>query len=174
MGYALEVWEPERAVLGYTIQAEHMNRTGRLHGGVLATLLDTTMGYSGVYSDEPGGTRACVTLSLTVNFVGAVSEGRLVIEARRTGRRQHDLLLRRRGPRRRRPPRRHRDGQLPLHLPPARGGVEQRRTARDPSPRGPREGRAETGASAPARVGRNHGAQPPASGFRPTPLAPDD
>jgi uncharacterized protein (TIGR00369 family) len=85
MGYVLEVWEPERAVLGYTIQAEHMNRTGRLHGGVLATLLDTTMGYSGVYSDEPGGTRACVTLSLTVNFVGAVSEGRLTIEARRTG-----------------------------------------------------------------------------------------
>jgi uncharacterized protein (TIGR00369 family) len=85
MGYALEVWEPERAVLGYTIQAEHMNRTGRLHGGVLATLLDTTMGYSGVYSDEPGGTRACVTLSLTVNFVGAVAEGRLTIEARRTG-----------------------------------------------------------------------------------------
>jgi glycyl-tRNA synthetase beta chain len=38
----------------------------------------------------------------------------------------------------------------------------------------PREGRAEPGASAPAGVGRNHGAEPPASDFRPTPLASDD
>ena len=85
MGYELLAWEPGRAVLGYTIQPEHMNRTGRLHGGVVATLLDTTMGYSGVHGDGDAGPRSCVTLSLTVNFVGAVSEGRLTIEARRTG-----------------------------------------------------------------------------------------
>jgi uncharacterized protein (TIGR00369 family) len=85
MGYELLAWEADRAVLGYTIQPEHMNRTGRLHGGVLATLLDTTMGYSGVHTDGRAGPRSCVTLSLTVNFVGAISEGRLTIEARRTG-----------------------------------------------------------------------------------------
>jgi uncharacterized protein (TIGR00369 family) len=85
MGYELLAWEPDRAVLGYSIQPEHMNRTGRLHGGVVATLLDTTMGYSGVHADSGAGPRSCVTLSLTVNFVGAVSEGRLTIDARRTG-----------------------------------------------------------------------------------------
>jgi excinuclease ABC subunit C len=36
----------------------------------------------------------------------------------------------------------------------------------------PREGRGETGASALARVGRNHSADEVASGFRPTPLVP--
>ena len=85
MGYELLAWTPDHAVLGYSIQPEHMNRTGRLHGGVVATLLDTTMGYSGVHPDGSSGARSCVTLSLTVNFVGAVSEGRLTIEARRTG-----------------------------------------------------------------------------------------
>ena len=85
MGYELLAWTPDHAVLGYRIQPEHMNRTGRLHGGVVATLLDTTMGYSGVHADGDAGPRSCVTLSLTVNFVGAVSEGRLTIEARRTG-----------------------------------------------------------------------------------------
>ena len=85
MGYELLAWEPDHAVLGYAIQPEHMNRTGRLHGGVLATLLDTTMGYSGVHAAGGSGPRSCVTLSLTVNFVGAVSAGRLTIEARRTG-----------------------------------------------------------------------------------------
>ena len=115
MGYELLAWEPDRAVLGYTIQPEHMNRTGRLHGGVLATLLDTTMGYSGVHADRGDGPRSCVTLSLTVNFVGAVSEGRLTIEARRTGGGKTILLRRRRRPRRLRPPHRHGDRQLPLY-----------------------------------------------------------
>ena len=85
MGYELTAWEADRAVLAYTILPDHMNRTGRLHGGVVATLLDTTMGYCGVYAAEPGATRTCVTLTLTVNYVGAASEGRLTVEARRTG-----------------------------------------------------------------------------------------
>jgi acyl-coenzyme A thioesterase PaaI-like protein len=38
-----------------------------------------------VHADGGAGPRSCVTLSLTVNFVGAVSEGRLTIDARRTG-----------------------------------------------------------------------------------------
>jgi hypothetical protein len=48
--------------------------------------------------------------------------------------------------------------------------LESSRFARRAIP--PRERRAETGALAPARVGRNHGAPRLAQGFRPTPVAP--
>jgi uncharacterized protein (TIGR00369 family) len=84
-GYRLADWGPDRAVVAYEVKPEHLNRTGRLHGGVLASLLDTAMGYAGCFVDEPGGYRACVTLSLTTNFIASVRDGPLTAEARRTG-----------------------------------------------------------------------------------------
>ena len=81
----LETWEPDRAVFAYQIRPEHLNRRGRLHGGVLAMLLDTASGYCGCFTSVPGGRVDAVTLSLTTNFVSSVREGRLLAEARRTG-----------------------------------------------------------------------------------------
>jgi uncharacterized protein (TIGR00369 family) len=85
MGYRLIAWEPDRAVVAYEVAPDHLNRTNRLHGGVIASLLDTAAGYSGCYCATPGETRTSVTLSLTVNFLAAASAGRLTIEGRRTG-----------------------------------------------------------------------------------------
>ncbi len=85
MGYRLESWAPDYAALRYEVAPVHLNRTGRLHGGVLATLLDTAAGYAGCHSETPGERRAAVTLTLSVNFVSAVNAGSLLIEARRTG-----------------------------------------------------------------------------------------
>lgn len=85
MGYLLVAWERDHAVVDYEIRPDHLNRTGRLHGGVLASLLDTACGYAGVFCDEPGARRATVTLTLSVNFVAAVNAGRLSVAARRTG-----------------------------------------------------------------------------------------
>lgn len=85
LGYHLLAWEPDRAVLGYTIRPEHLNRANRLHGGVLATLLDASCGFAGSYAPEPEPALLCVTLSLTVNYIGSITEGLLVTEARRTG-----------------------------------------------------------------------------------------
>jgi uncharacterized protein (TIGR00369 family) len=78
-------WEPDRAVIAYDIAKDHLNRTNRLHGGIIATLCDTAAGYCGVYCDMLGETRATVTLSLTVNFVASVSGGRVTAEGRKRG-----------------------------------------------------------------------------------------
>ncbi len=85
MGYRLEVWSPDYAALHYTIRPEHLNRTGRLHGGVLATLLDSACGYAGCFSAVPGERRTGVTLSLTVNYLASTNAGTLLVEARRIG-----------------------------------------------------------------------------------------
>lgn len=81
----LEAWEPDRAVFAYRVRPEHLNRSGRLHGGVLAMLLDSASGYSGCYTGLAGERVDAVTLSLTTNFIASVREGRLLAEARRTG-----------------------------------------------------------------------------------------
>ena len=85
LGYRLVEWEPGRAVIAYEVAKDHLNRTNRLHGGILATLCDTAGGYAGVFCETPGERRATVTLSLTVNFVAAVSGGRLTAEGRKRG-----------------------------------------------------------------------------------------
>lgn len=85
MGYRLVEWAPDRAVVAYEVRADHLNRTGRLHGGVIASLLDTAAGYAGCHCDVPGETRTTVTLSITVNFLASAVEGSLRIEGRRTG-----------------------------------------------------------------------------------------
>lgn len=59
------------------------NRTGRVHGGVLCTLLDSVAGYSGCWSDENEADLHCVTLSLTTQFLDS-AEGALLIARGRT------------------------------------------------------------------------------------------
>lgn len=85
IGYRLVEWAPDRAVVAYEVMPDHLNRTNRLHGGVIASLLDTAAGYAGCYCATPGETRTTVTLSLTVNFLASASSGPLRIRARRTG-----------------------------------------------------------------------------------------
>lgn len=61
------------------------NRYGIPHGGVMATLIDTAMGYACTHTGDPDNRRLVMTLSLNVNYVGQV-QGRLMIcEGRKTG-----------------------------------------------------------------------------------------
>jgi uncharacterized protein (TIGR00369 family) len=85
LGYRLVEWEPDRAVFEYQVAPEHLNRTNRLHGGIIAVLCDTAAGYAGCYCETPGEARSSVTLSLTLNFVAPASRGRLRAEGRKTG-----------------------------------------------------------------------------------------
>ena len=57
IGYKLVEWEPDRAVIAYEVAKDHLNRTNRLHGGIIATLCDTAGGYCGVHCDRPGRAR---------------------------------------------------------------------------------------------------------------------
>lgn len=77
LGYRLSQWSAGQAVLELDVEHKHTNRAGVLHGGVLATLIDTACGFSATYCPVPGRVRRVVTLSLTTNFTGQVRHGRL-------------------------------------------------------------------------------------------------
>jgi uncharacterized protein (TIGR00369 family) len=85
LGFRIAEWKPDYAVLELTVEPKHLNRTGVLHGGVLAALIDATCGYSGCYCTIPGNARFAVTLSLTTSFLGGVSAGIVRCVARKRG-----------------------------------------------------------------------------------------
>lgn len=77
MGFRLVEWRENEAVVELQVEPRHLNRAGVIHGGVLATLLDSVLGYAGCWCPYPGRFRSAVTLSLTTAFTGQVSAGRL-------------------------------------------------------------------------------------------------
>ena len=85
LGYRLAEWRDDFARLELALEPKHLNRSGVVHGGVLATMLDVTLGYAGVFSAEPGKLRRAVTLSLTTSFLGQAKSGLLNCVARRRG-----------------------------------------------------------------------------------------
>ncbi|CAA7623330.1 conserved hypothetical protein [Candidatus Terasakiella magnetica] len=77
LGYRLAEWSEGRAVLELAIEHKHCNRAGITHGGVLATLIDTSCGFSATYCPFPGRIRRVVTLQLTTSFTGQARHGTL-------------------------------------------------------------------------------------------------
>ena len=85
LGYRLAEWREDFARLELVLEPKHLNRSGVVHGGVLATMLDVTLGYAGVFTAEPGRVRRAVTLSMTTSFLGQAKSGVLSCLARRRG-----------------------------------------------------------------------------------------
>lgn len=86
VGYELTEWRQDYAAVTLTVEERHLNRSGFLHGGVLATLLDTACGYSGTHSATEGHIRRAFTLSLNSHFVAPAEAGAtLIAVAERTG-----------------------------------------------------------------------------------------
>ena len=83
--YRLAEWKPDEAVLVLDLLPRHLNRGGVVHGGVLATLIDTVGGFAGTFCTVPGNKRGTVTLSLTTSFLGQASGGTLRAVGRRRG-----------------------------------------------------------------------------------------
>ena len=85
VGYRLAVWRDDHAEIVLTLGQQHVNRTGRLHGGVLATLIDAACGYAGTFAVE-GRPRNALTLALTTQFLAPAHAGQqLTAIGRRTG-----------------------------------------------------------------------------------------
>lgn len=82
LGFRLTEWSDGHAVVEMEVGPHHLNRSGIVHGGVYATLLDTALGYAGVYTGTDH-VRRSLTLSLTTNFTGQVRSGVLRTVARR-------------------------------------------------------------------------------------------
>ena len=86
VGYRLTAWREGHAELSLTVEARHLNRSGVMHGGVLATLIDAAGGYAGCYAEPPDPPRRAFTLSLNSAFIGPGEAGALLTaRATRTG-----------------------------------------------------------------------------------------
>ncbi len=86
IGYRLTAWREHEAEIALEVDARHMNRSGRLHGGVLATVIDAACGFAGCYQAPPDQGRRAMTLSLNTQYIGPVPVGtRLTASARRGG-----------------------------------------------------------------------------------------
>ena len=81
IGFDISVWEEDFAELSLALQPMHLNRSGIVHGGVLATLMDVSGGLCGCYCNVPGNVRRAVTLNLSTNFVAACRSGTIVARA---------------------------------------------------------------------------------------------
>lgn len=77
LGFEVTEWDEGHCVLELDVDARHLNRSGVLHGGVLATMLDQAMSLTGLYCPYPGRVRRSVTLALTTSFTGQCRGGRV-------------------------------------------------------------------------------------------------
>ena len=75
IGYNLTDWTEGQATVSLSIGDCHLNRAGIMHGGVLATLIDTACGYAIIHNPDPSKTRKAVTLSLSTQFTSAANVG---------------------------------------------------------------------------------------------------
>ena len=83
LGTRVEEWRDGFSRISLEVQPHHLNRSGVVHGGVLATLLDHGAGFCGLYCTVPGNRRYGMTLSLTCNFIGQSKSGRLIVTGTR-------------------------------------------------------------------------------------------
>ena len=68
LGFTITGWAEGSCTVEQPMLDHLGNRNGILHGGAIATLLDTAMGYSGCWTGDET-IRKTVTLSLNVNYI---------------------------------------------------------------------------------------------------------
>ena len=85
LGFSVTAWKPDFARVEVPLNETLMNRQGLPHGGVHATLLDTAMGFSGVYTGDPKRRLYALTLSMTANFIAPARGELLIAEAEVAG-----------------------------------------------------------------------------------------
>ena len=91
MGFRLESWSPDGAVLSTEAGPHLANPTGVLHGGVLMGLADSAMGLTvtGLLGEGEAGTNT----DLQMRFLRPTTEGRLTATARVVRRGRRTLVL---------------------------------------------------------------------------------
>jgi uncharacterized protein (TIGR00369 family) len=87
LGARTEVSDDGSARLAFTAADEHLNQAGTLHGGVLATLVDTAMGAAVRSAAGDGDVPA--TSQLTVTYLRPGKPGDLSVTARVRTRGEH-------------------------------------------------------------------------------------
>ncbi|MFT0545579.1 PaaI family thioesterase [Allopusillimonas ginsengisoli] len=77
LGIRLAHWKEKECRFILDIDARHLNRQRNLQGGVVATLLDAACGYAGLYAAPSETEQHAATITLTINYIGKVREGRV-------------------------------------------------------------------------------------------------
>lgn len=85
IGWVVTERQPGTVTLALELTEHHLNLSDFVHGGVLASLLDTAMSFAGLYSPDPKVVRKAVTLSMTTTFVSPAREGTLTAIGRVRG-----------------------------------------------------------------------------------------
>ena len=89
LGVRAETAEDGRARLEFEAERRHLNPAGTVHGGVLATLVDTAMGLAARSRTADGEVSA--TTQLTIAYLTPAQEGPMIVTAE--VRKQGDHLL---------------------------------------------------------------------------------
>lgn len=80
LGIELQSFENGVAEAAITIKKHHTQSAGNVHGGVLASLVDSCMAAAFRSIAAPG--EGCSTIDLSMRYLRSVSEGRLICRAR--------------------------------------------------------------------------------------------
>lgn len=82
LGFRVEHWEEGGIVLALDAGAHHLDASGTVDRGVLASLLDAATGLAGCHCAVPGNMRRVVTLNLAVQHLRAAGAGPLRVAGR--------------------------------------------------------------------------------------------
>ena len=87
LGIELDSIEHGRARLSLEVRQQHLQLAGIMHGGAIATLIDTAVAFAIVGASKPGS--RFTTIEMKVNYLRPIREGRVIADARliRDGRR---------------------------------------------------------------------------------------
>lgn len=85
IGYGIEITADGQARCLLAVEERHLNRTGVIHGGLIALLLDSASGVTASLTVDPTGRQPFVTLSLTTHFLAPGHPGRVAASARVVG-----------------------------------------------------------------------------------------
>ncbi len=87
LGIEIDAIEPGRARLSVEVSEKLLQLQGVMHGGAIATLMDTAVAFAIVSVSGPHD--RFTTVELKINYLSAIRQGRVVAEARllRDGRR---------------------------------------------------------------------------------------
>ncbi|HXI91982.1 MAG TPA: PaaI family thioesterase [Blastocatellia bacterium] len=87
LGIELDSIGAGRARLSLEVKPQHLQLAGIMHGGAIATLIDTAVAFAILGASEPDA--RFTTIEMKVNYLSAVREGRVIADAKliRDGRR---------------------------------------------------------------------------------------
>jgi acyl-coenzyme A thioesterase 13 len=74
-----------RVAVSMEVHEDHTNRHGNMHGGLIATVLDTAMGATASFVRGDAGKIPFSTISMTVNFIAPMPMGTITATGRIMG-----------------------------------------------------------------------------------------